>query len=180
MTEFKILKLLCKKLSKLNINYMISGSVALNYYSEPRMTRDIDIVIEIEKENVEKFYQSFKNDFYIDKDMIYDAIVNKSMFNLISLKSIIKIDFIIKKNEEYRILEFNRRHKIKTDETELYIVSIEDLIISKLFWAKDTLSEIQLNDVIKLMSNRIDLNYIKKWSRKLKIERILNKVLKNV
>ena len=179
MTEFEILKLVGKRLNNLNINYMISGSVALNFYSEPRMTRDIDIVIEIEKNDVEKFYQLFKNDFYIDKDMIFDAINNKSMFNIISLGSIIKIDFIIKKNEEYRILEFNRRNKIKTDEMELYIVSIEDLIISKLFWAKDTLSEIQLNDVFKLMSNKIDLNYIKKWSKILKIDNILNKVLKN-
>ena len=179
MIEYEILKLLSNKLKSLNINYMISGSVALNFYSEPRMTRDIDIVIDIQKEDVEKIFQSFKNDFYIDKEMIYDAINNKSMFNIIDLKSIIKIDFIIKKNEEYRILEFNRRQKIKIDETELYIVSIEDLIISKLFWAKDTLSEIQIRDVNKLLNNKIDLKYIKKWCKILNIENILNKVLKS-
>ena len=64
------------------------------------------------KNDVEKIYESFKNDYYIDKEMIYDAINNKTMFNIISLRNIVKIDFIIKKNEEYRILEFNRRKKI--------------------------------------------------------------------
>lgn len=112
MTEYELLISLSKKLDNLKINYMISGFVALNFYSEPRMTRYIDIVIEIQKNDVEKIYESFKNDYYIDKEMIYDAINNKTMFNIISLRNIVKIDFIIKKNEEYRILEFNRRKKI--------------------------------------------------------------------
>lgn len=54
------------------------------------------------------------------------------MFNLIHAQSIIKVDFIIRKNHEYRLAEFKRRKKITIADFTTYIVSIEDLIISKL------------------------------------------------
>jgi len=34
---------------------MISGSIAMNLYAIPRLTRDVDIVIELEYEKVEAF-----------------------------------------------------------------------------------------------------------------------------
>ncbi|MBN2073474.1 MAG: hypothetical protein JW770_05980 [Actinobacteria bacterium] len=115
---------------------MISGSVAMNYYSTPRMTRDIDIVVEIK--DARKFYEIFKKDFYIDLRSIENAISGESMFNIIHLKEVIKIDFTVRKETDYRKTEFLRKKSIKIDDFEIFLVSIEDLIISKLWWAKDS------------------------------------------
>ncbi len=109
-----MLKLVTGRLNAAGIDYMLSGSVALTFYGKPRMTRDIDIVVMISLEMVDQFVKLFEQEFYIDKDMITSAIKNQSMFNIIHLGTIIKVDFIIRKKQEYRILEFNQRKKKET------------------------------------------------------------------
>lgn len=146
---------------------MISGSVAMNYYTVPRMTRDIDIVIEID--NIGRFFNTFKKEYYIDKEMIEDAIKNQYMFNIIHLKEVMKIVFIIRTNTEYRKTEFERRRQVNIDELKIFIVSIEDLIISKLLWSVDSHSELQIKDVKNLLKEKIDIKYICSWVKKLNI-----------
>ncbi len=177
MTEIDVLKDIAKKLKSNNIEYMVSGSVSMNFYATPRMTRDIDIVILIDKDDIDKLETNFKDDYYIDKKMIEDAVTNYSMFNIIHLKEIIKIDFIIRKNDPYRILEFNNRKKVMIDGIEINIVSLEDLIISKMYWAKDSYSEIQVKDIKNLVKLPYDRNYVEKWCNYLNISDIYSRIL---
>jgi hypothetical protein len=177
MSELELLKLVTSRLKKAGINYMVSGSMAMTFYAKPRMTRDIDIVINIKQTDVDVMMQLFEADFYIDKGMMEEAIRYRSMFNIIHLESLIKIDFIIRKNEEYRIIEFKNRKKIKIgEEVKIDVVSLEDLIISKLYWAKDSLSEIQINDIRNLMKSDYNLEYVQRWCKNLNLEEILAKV----
>ncbi len=177
MNEMDVLKIVVERLNIAGIDYMISGSVALSFYTEPRMTRDIDIVIHLKGENLDKMMEIFGSDFYIDRDMMKEAVSFQSMFNIIHLETLVKIDLIIRKNEEYRLLEFNNRKKRKLNEDDVYVVAIDDLIISKLFWAKDSLSEIQIKDIVNLMKVDFDLEYVKKWCVQLNLEDILRRVL---
>ena len=176
--ELDVLKIVCQRLQQSKILYMITGSIASNFYTQPRMTRDIDIVIEIKSEDVELIYNAFQNDFYIDKQMVMDAIEEQSSFNIIHNEYIIKVDFIVRKNEEYRKVEFARRSKIRLGGTSLWITAAEDLILSKLFWAKVSESEIQLKDVKNLLESvkHLDMKYIKKWVNKLNLDKIYLKV----
>ncbi|MCP4682570.1 MAG: hypothetical protein GY864_09580 [Desulfobacterales bacterium] len=177
MNELDILKLVTSRLSDAEIDYMLSGSVALTFYGKPRMTRDIDIVVMIPLDAVDGFVKLFEQDFYIDKDMVADAIRNQAMFNIIHLETVIKVDFIIRKNHEYRILEFNKRKKKKLDDLEISVVSLEDLIISKIYWARDSFSEMQINDIISLMDLDFDMDYVKKWCARLGLDLIFGRVL---
>ncbi len=176
MNELDLLKLVTRRLNNAEIDYMLSGSVALTFYGKPRMTRDIDIVVMIPLKKVDEFVELFEPDFYIDKDMIVDSIRNQSMFNIIHLETVIKVDFIICKNQEYRILEFNKRKKMKLEEQEVFVVSLEDLIVSKLYWAKDSFSEMQIKDIVSLMDLDFDMNYVKEWGRRLGLDSILRRV----
>lgn len=176
--ELTILKEVIKRLNKVNIPYMLSGSMALNYYTQPRMTRDIDIVIDLKLKDREDIYNIFKDDFYIDLGMIETAIKTSGMFNIIHLDQALKIDFIIRMNTPYRRLEFERRKKIRIDDIEAYIVTIEDLILSKLYWAKDSYSELQVKDVKNLINeSNIDIPYIRKWAAELNITNLLIGIL---
>jgi hypothetical protein len=141
------------------------------------MTRDIDIVININARNIDKMMRLFEIDFYIDREMLENAVRNQTIFNIINLEALIKIDFIIRKNEKYRIEEFNNRKKIKLHDVEIYVVAIEDLIVSKLYWAKDSHSEIQLRDIKNLVKADFDLKYVKKWCKHLGLENVLGEAL---
>jgi hypothetical protein len=110
--------------------------------------------------------------------MILEAIRKEGMFNIIHYQSVFKIDFIIRKNNPYRIEEFRKRKKIIFEDAELYITAPEDLILSKLYWAKESMSELQLNDVKNLLKSvkELDESYIEKWASYLGIKDIYKKV----
>lgn len=175
--ELDILKQVCGQLNDYEIPYMLTGSFAANFYATPRMTRDIDIVIEIRLAEVAKIFQIFQKDFYVDKVSINEAIKHQSMFNIIHNEQVFKIDFIVRKDDEYRLVEFKRKQRICLDDVSIWIVSPEDLIISKLFWAKDSLSEIQIRDVKNLLLtvHQLDLDYIREWIDKLNLALIYDK-----
>jgi len=85
---------------------------------------------------------------------------------------VIKVDCIIRKDHRYRIVEFERRKQITIGDFSTYIVSKEDLIISKLVWAKESRSEVQLKDIKNLMSTGFDKAYLQNWVQKLDLASI--------
>lgn len=176
--ELDILKLVCLNLEQVDIPYMLTGSLAANFYAVPRMTRDIDIVVEILKPDVDKFCQTFQNIFYIDISEINEAIKYQTMFNIIHNDSVVKIDFIIRKDLSYRKMEFQRKRRVQLGNTGIWIVSPEDLIISKLFWAKDSLSQMQIKDVKNLLSSiqNLDKAYLVYWVQTLKLDHVYERV----
>lgn len=71
---------------------MFTGSVAMNYYAFPKMTRDIDIVIELHHQDLSAFVGLFQDGFYLFPDSIKEAVANREMFNIIHNKHVIKLD----------------------------------------------------------------------------------------
>ena len=59
--------------------------------------------------------------------------------------------------------EFGRRRDIGIEDFQTTIISREDLILSKLSWAKDSVSEMQLRDVSNLLVENCDTDYLRRW-----------------
>jgi len=83
MNEQEVLKIVVSRLEGAGIQYMVTGSIAANFYTIPRMTRDIDMVVEFEGENPETFFTLFSKDFYIDLEAVKNAVMGEGMFNII-------------------------------------------------------------------------------------------------
>lgn len=149
---------------------MLSGSMAMSTYAVPRFTRDFDFVVHLKPESVALMSEYFKDGYYYDEDAIRDAILRKSRFNIIDHHSNYKADFIILKNEPFRQTEFERRRWTELNGIRLYIVSPEDLLLSKLAWIQDLQSAIQMEDIKQLMRlPGMDFVYINKWADELKL-----------
>ncbi len=169
--EFDILREVVQRLEKAAVPYMITGSIAANFFAVPRMTRDIDIVIELSAQDVDRLYGLFEQGFYIDRDMVIEAVRQGGMFNIIHLQSVFKIDFIVRKNDPYRIEEFKRRMRVAVGDLSLFITAPEDLVLSKLRWAKEGQSELQLRDAANLLGQAKDLDiaYLERWAKHLDV-----------
>ena len=176
--ELEVLNIVHQRLALAKIPYMVTGSMAMNFYAKPRMTRDIDLVVEISVSDLDRFIPVFQDDFYINKEMIQHALKQNTLFNLIHMPTVIKVDCIIRKDTPYRSEEFSRRQTIIIEGNPLYIVSPEDLILSKLEWAKDTRSDTQLADVRNLLTMASGLNqpYLEKWASTLGVAQLLQEI----
>lgn len=177
MNEIDIVRDISRRFEHAHIPYMLTGSMAMNYYAQPRMTRDLDVVIAIMSKDVNRVAALFRPDYYVSEENIRESIAHESSFNLIHEQSVIKVDCIIRKSSEYRRIEFERRKKISILDFSTFIVSKEDLIISKLLWAKDSRSEIQLGDVKNLLGTGYDSAYLRRWTRELELDNLLEECL---
>ncbi|MEO7265493.1 MAG: DUF6036 family nucleotidyltransferase [Ferruginibacter sp.] len=167
---FEFLKTIITFLNSNNIPYMLSGSVAMSVYVLPRATRDFDFIINLSIEKIPLFIENFKGDYYCDETAVRDAVKRKSIFNIIDHQSGYKADFVLLKNTAYRQEEFGRRISTDLFGLPLYIVSAEDLLISKLIWIQELHSELQKEDIRNLAALKtLDWNYIHKWINEMKI-----------
>ena len=175
--QLEFMKLIASRLDSTGIPYMMTGSMAMAIYSIPRMTRDIDLVVDITPTDVDKIVDIFSEDCYIDQDSVMQAVHTHGMFNIIHNDWMVKADFIIRKNEDYRREEFARRQKINIEGTAISVVAAEDLILSKLVWGKRSQSDLQLHDVYQIIStvSEPDWKYMQKWASVLGIEKLLQK-----
>jgi len=176
--QINFLKMIATRLDSAGIPYMLTGSVAMSLYAEPRMTRDIDLVIECNDNSVSKIVSLFKDDCYISHEAVHDAVFQHGMFNIIHLESIMKADFIVKKDSDFRHVEFDRKNKIEIDGREFSVVTAEDLFLSKLMWWKESDSPMQQSDLNLLKSHGDLLNwsYILKWAERLHLKPWLEKL----
>jgi hypothetical protein len=172
--ELTVLSDVVSRLESAGFDYMLTGSVAMNYYAQPRMTRDIDIVVALAVTDAEKIIEIFQGDYYLSTDAVLDAVRGRKMFNLVHYQSVVKVDLIVRKESEYRQLEFDRRQQIHIGELVTWIVSKEDLMLS---WAQDPRSELQLNDMRNLLATEPDLDYLREWSSRLSLDLLLKECL---
>jgi hypothetical protein len=119
---------------------------------------------------LKKFLPIFDRDFYINPVTV-DEEVRRGMFNVIDHRSGYKVDFVVKKNSSYRKHEFERRTRNEILGVTAWLVSVEDLIISKLIWIQDIQSDKQIDDIRNLMQNlTLDIPYIRKWIKELDLK----------
>jgi hypothetical protein len=176
-TELDVLGLVSDRLSATGLSFMLTGSFALAYYATPRMTRGLDIVVVLIEPDVEPLVIAFAPDLYIDADAARAAVQSERLFNLMHLESGVKVDLIVRKSSEYRWVEFARRQPVAIAGVRTWVVSREDLILSKLAWALDSGSELQRRDIRQLLVENVDLDYVRRWAPGLGVTALLDELM---
>ena len=174
-SELEVLHDIVARLEGAGIAYMLTGSVAMSVYAEPRMTRDIDIVVELAAEDARRVVELFSPDYYISDEAVRSAISARSLFNLFSLSRLVKVDLIVRNDDEFQRHEFARRQRHELDGISAWVIRREDLILSKLVWAAPTESAFQLRDVRKLLASGAEEAYLRQWSVRLGVDALLLK-----
>jgi len=178
--------LLAEVFERLNIRYLIGGSLASSIHGIPRATQDVDLVAEIVPSQVEPFVEALQATFYIDADMIKDALRRESAFNIIHLETMFKVDiFPLKKNAEAQEEMERRESYTLPDQTKgLYVASAEDMVLEKLRWYRlgNQISDRQWQDVqgiLKVKQEQLDLHYMNKKAHGMGLEELLNRALQD-
>ncbi len=165
--ELETLRKVITLLVQTNIPYMLTGSMALNFYGHPRATNDFDIVIQVGKQSAQNLYELFRNDFYVSEEAIREALAHDRLFNLIDEKTVFKVDLIVGKDDDFSREQFLRRQPKEVLGLKAYVISPEDLILSKLEWSKESRSEMQERDIrtmMSLLTGKLDFAYMERWA----------------
>jgi hypothetical protein len=172
-------------LEKLGIAYHIGGSLASSAFGIARSTLDVDIVADIRPEQATAISGYLGEEFYVDSEMILDAIKRESSFNLIHLETLFKVDIFVVKHDPFDQLAFSRRIRkslSEADSQELFFATPEDIILRKLLWYKEgeQVSDRQWKDVLgvlKVQGEELDMTYLSRWAEHLGVVELLKRAV---
>lgn len=138
-------------LDRLQIVYMITGSVATMAYGEPRATMDTDIVIRLEADHVSSLLSSFpEQSFYCPpEDIVRQEIARpaRGHFNVIHRDSGIKADFYPVGRDDLQIRALERRNVVEG----FALAPPEYVIVRKLEYHREGQSAKHLRDVSSML-----------------------------
>jgi hypothetical protein len=177
-------------LDRLELPYFIGGSVASGNYGFPRMTNDVDIIVDFSAVDIEAFCAQLEPDFYVDCERAKESIETKRPFNAIHRKSIFKFDFFPAQQSAYGKSQMDRRRFAVSaipalESLEFAVCSAEDSVLSKLVWFRlgGESSDQQWKDILSILevqASRLDLDYLNEWSTPLGVKGLLEKALNRV
>lgn len=168
-----------------NIPYFIGGSLATALHGVARATMDVDVIADLAVVHVQALSEELSGAFYVDDEMIQEAVLRQSSFNLIHRETFFKVDVFVRSTEPFDQAQFSRRkaYPLSPDAQETaYFATPEDNILAKLHWYRlgGEVSDRQWNDilnVIKVQADRLDYAYLRQWATKLNVENVFERAL---
>jgi hypothetical protein len=160
-----------KVLENLGIPYMVVGGFAAIFYGEPRLTIDVDIVVDMEPEHIKPLVAAFPvPDYYVSEEGIRDSLQQGYPFNVIQPATGAKVDLVPLPRDPFTRSAFQRRQRLEFDEAgrSATFITPEDIIVAKLIAHRETGSDKHLRDargVLVMQWGELDLEVIRRGAR---------------
>lgn len=179
-TESDFLVDVLQRLNRVGIPYMLSGSMASNYWGIPRTTHDLDFVLVLDPSETDRFVSEFDSGFFIQSNSVRAAFAPPYQFNALDEQSALKADFWLLRENDFERVAFDRRLAVELFSVPAWIATAEDIILHKLYWNLLTPSERQLQDaagVWAVQAGALDLAHLRHWAEKLGVQPNLDMLL---
>lgn len=175
---------LARAFDALEIRYLIGGSLASSVYGIPRATQDVDLVADLKLPHVAAITSALAGEFYVDADMIREAIERQASFNVIHLATMFKADVFILKGDPWSREEMTRARAEELDvpggKLAVRFASPEDTLLHKLVWYElgNQISDRQWGDilgVLEVQGELLDREYLERWAPVLDVAELLRR-----
>ncbi len=183
-----VLEQLLAILDRLEIPYLIGGSIASGSYGLPRQTNDVDIIADFQHVNIATFCALLTDEFYLDTQSATRAIQEGRSFNAIHLKGAFKFDFFPASSEGFSQSELGRKRYIVSampglEDITFPISSPEDTILAKLVWFRKggEVSDRQWHDILGVLGVQfanLDQTYMTGWAERLNVSDLFERALR--
>jgi hypothetical protein len=172
-------------LDELEVPYVIGGSMASIVHGMLRTTMDVDIIADLQPAQVEAFTAALREQFYLDKQAIQQAIAHQRSFNLIHLETMFKVDIFTPKERAFDRQQLTRRisESVGTEsDKKIWVLTAEDVVLAKLDWFRlgGEVSERQWRDILGVLKTQqaaLDIAYLRQWAEALQVADLLEQAL---
>jgi len=158
-------------LEQLDIPYMVVGGFAAIFYGEPRLTIDVDIVVDMKWGHIGPFVAAFSiPDYYVSEEGIRDSLQRCYPFNVIQPTTGAKVDLVPLPRDSFTRAAFQRRQRLQYDEAghSATFITPEDIVVAKLIAYRETGSDKHLRDarsVLMTQWGELDLEAVRRTAR---------------
>jgi hypothetical protein len=163
MHEANLFLMFTQRLNALGVAYMVSGSVAVIIYGEPRLTHDVDLIVVLSREHIARLSEVFPPaDFYCPPAEVIEleaAREQRGHFNIIHHETGFKADVYLSGRDPLHAWGFARARQLEVDGQVLVVAPPEYVIVRKLEYYREGGSEKHLRDIRSMLDtspNAID------------------------
>lgn len=165
MTQLELLRHVVGALEQLEIPYAIVGSFASGIWGEPRMTLDIDVVVQLGGDEAGQLVDAFPSDeFYVSRTAVDEAVRTHGQFNVIHPTSGNKVDFMVVGGTVWSTSQIARRRRVQIlPDLSANVAAPDDVILGKLMYYCEGGSDKHLRDIagiLKRSGELVDGKYV--------------------
>lgn len=171
MLEPDLILLFTQPLERLGLPYMVTGSVAGILYGEPRLTHDVDIVVEIPRHLARAVSAAFpESEFYCPPEEVIAveaARPRRGHFNLIHHGSGFKADLYLVGEDPLHRWALQRVHRLPLGGAEIVAAPPEYVILRKLEYYREGGSDKHVRDIrsiLALQGASLDRVALERWA----------------
>ncbi len=153
-------------LDTLGIPYMLVGSLSSNLYGIPRATQDADFVVQLKAGAILNLVKHLGPPFQLDPQMSFETVTATSRFVLHVADNPFSFELFLLSDDAHDRERFARRRSTKVFDRDVFVPTMEDVIVIKLRWSHAGRRTKDLDDVrnvIAVQGDRIDWDYVTSW-----------------
>jgi len=170
-------------LGSLGIPYMLVGSLSSNFYGIPRSTQDADFVVQLKGFSIGIILDRLGPEFRLEPQISFEIIQASTRYVLKLINNPFHIELFLLSDEEYDQERFSRRRYVSILGREVYILTAEDVIITKLRWSlhgRRIKDRDDVRNVLAIQGKVLDWNYIQQWCSRHGTKELLEDICKTI
>lgn len=177
MPEPELFLLFVRPLNCAGIRYAVTGSVAAIFYGEPRLTHDVDLVVLLNSNDLQKLIEVFPKDrFYLpplETMLAETAREHSGHFNLIHLDTGFKADLYPAGSDELNAWAFRDKRTVEFEGEDIVLAPPEYVVVRKLEYFREGHAEKHLRDIRSILAvsaEQLDRAALSEWIRRRGLE----------
>jgi len=159
-------------LAELQVPFMLSGSMASNFYGVPRATLDADIVVELDRLPIDNLARRLSAGFELGAQLGFESVTGSRRLLIRARDSAFQVELFGLTDDPHDLERFARRQAVTLFGVAVAVPTAEDVIINKLRWWKTAARRKDFDDVrnvLAVQSAAIDRDYLLQWCERLKL-----------
>jgi hypothetical protein len=153
-------------LNERDLPYMLVGSLATNFYCVPRSTEDGDLVVGSNITQVARDISHAQKGIHFDPQLSFESVTATKKIVLRTEGHNFEVELFELSADDHDQARFARRIQVETFDRKVWIASLEDMIVTKLRWARDAGREKDISDARNLIGvqyEQVDWPYVQSW-----------------
>lgn len=172
-------------LNAAGVDYMLVGSLASNYYGVARATRDADFVIHLGNKKIASILEHLGPEFRLDPQLAFEMVTCTTRYAVEIVEVPFRIDLFCLSEDPHDQERFARRRQVQLTQMHgnVFIPTVEDVIVTKLRWASHAERGKDRDDVrhcIAVQGEAIDWPYVHTWCGRHETRDLLDEIVQSI
>lgn len=166
MTLSEIVVRVASALDARRVPYMLTGAVASSAYGLGRGTKDLDVVLELQRDVLAELVHRMGPEFRLEPQIRSESVTGSSYYRMLIDGGGVFIRLFVRGDDDFAREQFHRRITIQLDGKRVFIPTAEDIVVDRLrSWklASRPKEHADAVEIVAMMAHELDWDYIRRW-----------------